>query len=137
MRCLIDTNVLISASRNREGSPYRAFLKAVTIPHQGVVCDQNLDELRRVYNRKFPDKLDLLQAFLAFALPVLEVVNTPALDLEVEMKIRDISDRSILRAAIAANVDVIITGDKDFLESGVSDPRIMTAAEFVQEKKSI
>ncbi|MDR2650192.1 MAG: hypothetical protein LBB94_10815 [Clostridiales bacterium] len=52
------------------------------------------------------------------------------------MKIRDISDRPILRAAIAANVDVIITGDKDFLESGVNDPLIMTAAEFVQGKKS-
>jgi predicted nucleic acid-binding protein len=64
-------------------------------------------------------------------------VRTPALDLEVEMKIRDISDRLILRAAIAANVDVIITGDKDFLESGVSNPRIMTAAEFVQGKKLI
>jgi predicted nucleic acid-binding protein len=63
-------------------------------------------------------------------------VRTPELDLEVEMKIRDISDRPILRAAIAANVDVIITGDKDFLESGVNDPLIMTAAEFVQGKKS-
>jgi len=135
MRVLIDTNILISASRNREGTPYRAFLKAVSVPNQGVVCDQNLDELRRVYNRKFPDKLDLLQAFLAFALPVLEVVRTPALDLEVETKIRDVSDRPILRAAIAENVDVIITGDKDFLESGVDNPQIMTAAEFVQGKK--
>jgi putative PIN family toxin of toxin-antitoxin system len=137
MRVLLDTNILISASRSREGNPYRAFLKAVTIPNQGVVCDQNLDELRRVYNRKFSDKLDLLQAFLALALPVLEVVRTPMLNLEVETKIRDISDRPILRAAIVANVDVIITGDKDFLESGVSNPRIMTAADFVQEKKSI
>jgi putative PIN family toxin of toxin-antitoxin system len=129
---LLDTNILISASRSREGNPYRAFLKAVTVPNQGVVCDQIIDELRHVYNRKFPDKLDLLQSFLSFALPVLEVVHTPVLDLEVEMKIRDISDRPILRAAIAANIDVIITGDKDFLESGVSNPWIMTAAEFAQ-----
>jgi len=92
-----------------------------------------IEVYRRVYNRKFPDKLDWLQAFLAFALPVLEVVRTPALDLEVEAKIRDISDRPILRAAIAANVDVIITGDNDFLESGVTNPCIMTAADFVRE----
>jgi putative PIN family toxin of toxin-antitoxin system len=133
MRVLIDTNILISASRSKVGNPYRAFVKAVSVPNQGVVCDQNLDELRRVYNRKFSDRLDLLQAFLAFALPVLEVVKTPALDLEVETKIRDISDRPILRAAIAANVDVIITGDNDFLESGVTNPRIMKAADFVRE----
>ena len=133
MRVLIDTNILISASRSKDGNPYRAFVKAVTVPNQGVICDQNLDELRRVYNRKFPDKLDLLQAFLAFALPVLEVVRTPALDLEVEAKIRDISDRPILRAAIAAKVDVIVTGDNDFLESGITNPRIMNAADFVRE----
>jgi putative PIN family toxin of toxin-antitoxin system len=132
MRVLIDTNILISASRSKTSSPYLAFLKAVTFPNQGVICDQNLDELHRVYNRKFPNKLDLLQDFLAFALPVLEIVKTPTLDLEVEVKIRDISDRPILRAAIAANVDVIITGDNDFLESGVENPKILTAAQFVQ-----
>jgi putative PIN family toxin of toxin-antitoxin system len=134
MRVLIDTNILISASRSDAGTPYQAFLKAVTIPNQGVVCDQNIDELRRVYNRKFQNKLDLLQAFLALVLPVLEVVRAPEFDLEIEAKIRDISDRPILRAAIAAGVDVIITGDKDFLESGVSEPRIMTAAEFVRKE---
>jgi len=84
MKCLIDTNIMISASRSKTGTPYLAFVKAVSFPNQGVVCDQNLDELRRVYNRKFPDKLDLLQDFLSFALPVLEVVRAPALDLEVE-----------------------------------------------------
>jgi putative PIN family toxin of toxin-antitoxin system len=126
---------MISASRNKEGMPYLAFVKAVSFPNQGMVCDQNLDELRRVYNRKFPDKLDLLQDFLSFALSVLEVVRTPALDLEVEAKMRDISDRPILRTAIAANVDTIITGDKDFLESGIEHPRIVTASEFVREWK--
>jgi len=134
MRILIDTNILISASRSKTGNPYRSFVKAVSLPNQGVVCDQNIDELRRVYNNKFSDKLDLLQAFLAFALPALEVVRTPVQDLEIEEKIRDISDRPILRAAIAANVDVIITGDKDFLESGIAKPRIMTATEYLNER---
>jgi predicted nucleic acid-binding protein len=55
--------------------------------------------------------------------------------LEVEAKMRDISDRPILRTAIAANVDTIITGDKDFLKSGIEHPRIVTASEFVREWK--
>jgi predicted nucleic acid-binding protein len=118
---------------NKTGVPYLAFAKAVSSPNQGVVCDQNLDELRRVYNRKFPGKLDLLQDFLAFALPVLEVIQAPTLDLEVEAKIRDVSDRPILRVAITENVDAILTGDNDFLESGIEKPRIMTPAEFVNE----
>jgi predicted nucleic acid-binding protein len=36
---------------------------------------------------------------------------------------------------MAANGDMIITGDKDFLESGAANPQIMTAAAFVQRKK--
>lgn len=43
-----------------------------------------------------------------------------------------IYDRPILRAAIEAKADVLLTGDKDFLESGVKNPKIMTPAEFLQ-----
>ena len=35
------------------------------------------------------------------------------------------------RAAIHANTDVLLTGDKDFLESGLTHPAIMTPAEFL------
>lgn len=134
MKILLDTNILISASRSRDGKPYLAFVKAVTYPNQGVICDQNLDELKRVYNRKFLDKLDLLQDFLVLVLSALEVVRTPTMVLEAEAKIRDISDRPILRAAIVAGVDIIITGDKDFLGARIDKPRIMTAAQFLTSK---
>ena len=40
-------------------------------------------------------------------------------------------DRPILRAAMEAGADVLLTGDKDFLESGLERPAIMTPAEFV------
>lgn len=48
-----------------------------------------------------------------------------------ETQIRDVNDRPILRAAIEAKADVLLTGDKDFLESGVKKPAIMTPAEFL------
>ena len=48
-----------------------------------------------------------------------------------ESEIRDAKDRPILRAAIKANVDAILTGDKDFLESGIEKPKIYTAREFI------
>ena len=51
---------------------------------------------------------------------------------ELENKIRDVMDRPILRAAIYANADVILTGDKDFLEADISCPQILTAAEFLK-----
>ena len=132
MRVLIDTNILLSASLNDQGIPFQAYKKAVTFPHKGVVSDQNIDELRRVYNRKFPARLHALERFLAMVLPTLEIVETPAEDISDEAHIRDAKDRPILRAAVHAKVDILITGDKDFLESGLANPKIMTAAAFVE-----
>ena len=40
--------------------------------------------------------------------------------------------RPILRAAIINQIDVLITGDKEFLESGLTSPRIMTATAFME-----
>jgi len=45
--------------------------------------------------------------------------------------LQSLKDRPILRAAIAAKVDALLTGDKDFLESSITIPKIMTAAEFL------
>ncbi len=43
-----------------------------------------------------------------------------------------VNDRPILRAAIYANADILLTGDKDFLESGLQYPKIVTVSDFVQ-----
>jgi putative PIN family toxin of toxin-antitoxin system len=131
MRVLIDTNILISAALNPNGTPYKAFQKAVTYPNKGIICDQNIEELRRIFNRKFPQKISLLEHFLSIAFLTLEVVPTPVEVMAEEDYIRDIADRPILRAALVAKADVLLTGDKDFLESGITNPKIMTAAEFV------
>lgn len=56
MRVLIDTNILISAALSNKGTPFAAFKKAVTYPNHGLICEQNIDEMRRIFNRKFPKK---------------------------------------------------------------------------------
>ena len=63
MRVLIDTNILISAALSSQGTPYRAFVKAVSHPKHGLVCEQNIDEMRRIFNRKFPQKIQALEGF--------------------------------------------------------------------------
>ncbi|MBR5597054.1 MAG: hypothetical protein IKW30_06575 [Lachnospiraceae bacterium] len=73
MRILVDTNILISAALNPNGTPYKAFLKAVTYPNKGIICDQNIEELRRIFNRKFSQKISLLEHFLSIALMAMEV----------------------------------------------------------------
>ena len=39
MNVLIDTNMLISAALNHRGTPYQAFIKAVSYPNHGLVCE--------------------------------------------------------------------------------------------------
>lgn len=134
MRVLIDTNILISAALSSKGTPYQAFIKAVTYPNHGMVCEQNIDELRRIFNRKFPQKIHALETFLSLALMTLELVPTPVEEHISESKIRDVNDRPILRAAIHAKADILLTGDKDFLESGLATPQILTATDFVNLK---
>ena len=131
MRVLIDTNVLISAALSAKGTPFQAYMKAVSYPNHGLICEQNVDEMRRIFNKKFPHRLAALDRFLSVALLTLELVPVPVAEDQSERQIRDIKDRPILRAAIAAQADVLLTGDKDFLESGIEQPAIMTPAEFL------
>lgn len=131
MRVLIDTNVLISAALSANGTPWQAYRKAASYPNRGLICEQNVDELKRIFNKKFPHRLASLDKFLSVALLTLELVPVPDSGLTVEVQIRDVKDRPILRAAIEAKADILLTGDKDFLESGVESPAIMTPAEFL------
>lgn len=133
MRVLIDTNVLISAALNPGSVPAQAYQKAASYPNRGLICEQNVDELRRIFNKKFPKRLEALDRFLSAALLTLELVPTPETETDEEALIRDVKDRPILRAAIQAKADILLTGDRDFLESDVRHPAIMTPAEFVKD----
>ena len=133
MRILIDTNVLISAALFPGSTPAQAFEIATSDLHHAGVSEQNVDELRRIFQRKFPTKLEILEQFLAAALLSVEIVPVPEKPVtESESVVRDADDRPILRAALAANVDIMITGDRDFLEAGLSSPKIVSPAEFVK-----
>ena len=129
---MIDTNILISSALSDKGTPYKAYLKAVTYPNHAIICEQNVDKLYRVFRKKFPTKVQLLDRFLATAIISLDVVKVPIDEDNLEQYIRDVADRHILRTAIHENVDILLTGDKDFLEANVSIIKILTASQFLQ-----
>ena len=131
MRVLIDTNVLISAALNINSVPFQAYVKAASYPNHGLICEQNVDEMKRIFNKKFPNHISSLDKFLSTALLILELVPIPTSENTSELQIRDVNDRPILRAAIEAKADILLTGDKDFLESGVENPLIMTPTDFI------
>lgn len=131
MRILIDTNVLISAALNANSVSFQAYMKAASYPNHGLICEQNVDEMKRIFNKKFPERIASLYKFLSLALITLELVPIPIYENILESQIRDVNDRPILRAAIEAKADILLTGDKDFLESGLKTPMIMTVTEFL------
>ncbi len=131
MRVLIDTNVLISAALRANSVPYQAYVKAASYPNHGLICEQNVDEMKRIFNKKFPKRLAALDKFLSTALLTLELVPIPTDENISESQVRDVDDRPILRAAIGAKADLLLTGDKDFLESGLKNPKVMAPAEFL------
>ena len=135
MRVMLDTNIFISAILFPNGRAAAALFKAILPPNKPVTCDYIIDELRQKFQEKFPHKLTELDAFLYSSLAVIEVVKTPSIPTANELLVRDKKDRPILRAAINAGIDLFLTGDKDFLESGIKNPRIISVAEFLLDQQ--
>lgn len=131
MKVMIDTNIIISAAISPNGNAAKAFLKAVLPPYEPVVCEYIVDEVHRKFNEKFSKHATELEAFLNDVLQIIRVVPTPEKQTAEEDKIRDLKDRPILRAARSANVDILLTGDRDFLDSDITNPRIIAATDFI------
>lgn len=95
-----------------------------------VLCDRNITELRDILVRKAPQFLPDAEVLLA----EMSYELIPAVDY-AEKLIRDAKDQPILNAAIVSDVDIILTGDKDFLSLDMEHPKCMTAAEFLDREE--
>ena len=126
MRVLIDTNVLFSALVFPNSKPAEALLY-IADNHNIVLCDQNLREIREVLQRKAPKYLPAAETLLT----ELSYELIPSM-YQIEKIMRDETDQPILNAAILHDVDIILTGDKDFLALEIDRPRCMTAAQFLE-----
>jgi predicted nucleic acid-binding protein len=124
---MADTNILFSALLFPESKPAKALF-SVTERHNLFLCDYIISELRDVVSRKRPDLLadiDVLLAKLSYKL-----IPTPR---QAGKLISDPKDHPILNAAIIADVDIIISGDKHFLELEMQHPKTMSVSEFLSE----
>ncbi|MBQ9404467.1 MAG: putative toxin-antitoxin system toxin component, PIN family [Synergistaceae bacterium] len=123
---LIDTNILFSALLFPASVPSQALRRAIT-EHNVVLCDKNVAELREILQRKAPKFLPNAEALLAgFSYELIHAVDYSA------KLIRDVKDQPILNAAIVFDVDIILTGDKDFLSLDIERPKCMNPAEFLE-----
>ena len=132
MKVMIDTNIIISAALFPRGKAAQALYKAMLSPYEPLLCDYVIDELNRKFREKFPERQMELEAFLFNALMYIRTVPTPEEEVAAEKVIRDPKDRPILRAALSEHADLFLTGDKDFLESSVTAPRIVSVTTFLE-----
>ena len=130
MRIMLDTNVMISALLF-PGARMDAMMNCIFTQHQLLLSSYVVDELKSVVRRKFPKKeqaIDKLLMMMSF-----EYVYTPKKIESGIFDIRDVKDYPVLYTAIIEDVDILVTGDKDFADINIERPEIMTPTEFMEE----
>ncbi|WP_188397656.1 putative toxin-antitoxin system toxin component, PIN family [Sporomusa sp. GT1] len=129
MRVMIDTNVLISALLF-PSQPMNTLIYKIMMEHELVLSSYVVDELLNVVRRKFKDKLEAVDLLLS-QLPY-ELVYTPVQPKPGLFEIRDEKDYPVLYSAIVEDIDVFITGDRDFDGLDLEKPEIISPAEFLE-----
>ncbi len=124
MRVFLDTNVLVSAFATR--GLCADVLRSALTERELIVSERVLGELERVLQTRMGVPGATAQAIITF-LRRFSVAPVPA-DLP-QLPIRDPDDRPILAAALGADVDIFVTGDRELLavegqaEMTITDPR--------------
>ena len=118
MKILIDTNILISALVFR-GKINDVIKELLDSEHELFISTYILGEFEGKISEKWPDKKkEILQRFQKIGFEVKKSTDN------VESVLRDIKDDPVLADARKYDADILLTGDKDFLESGIDNPKI-------------
>jgi putative PIN family toxin of toxin-antitoxin system len=134
-RVFLDSNVIVSALYSAEGAPAAILRRFIDGKLRVVISQQVLEEVVRTINEKLPEALPSLRKLLLSAPP--EIVEDPGShDVSRWAGVVHSDDAGILAAAVAAQPDYLVTGDKNFLEGpGVADKsglRIVAPARFLE-----
>lgn len=130
MRVMLDTNILISAFIFKS-SKMNLLIEKLSKKHEIVICSYTIDELKDLIKEKFNVEYKALDNFLSEFNYTL--VYSPSEVEEKLFEIRDENDYIILHTAIIDDVDVLITGDKDFKDVDIERPEIYTPSEFLEK----
>lgn len=136
MRVFLDTNVLVAAFATR--GLCADVLRQVLAEHELVTGEVVLAELERALKQKLglPDRaVDDVMALLR------RYHVQPKPKKKPDLAVRDPDDLWILASALAANADVLVTGDQDLLvvrdpgDIVITDPRGFWEMSKKQRKK--
>ena len=131
LRVVLDPGVLISALLSPRGTPARLYLLWLSGEFELVACPHLIEELEGVLRRpKFRDLVtpDEVDEFV-------EIIRRGAISVEnpviIEGVTRDPGDDYLVAVAQAANVDHLVSGDKDLTSLRTVVPPVLSPAAFL------
>lgn len=130
MRIMYDTNVLLS-SILFPNQRFSQMLEYISQNHRLVLSSFVIEELFAVTKRKFSEKQKVIDRFLTDL--SYEYVYTPHQMKSGLFEIRDPNDYPVLYIAVIENIDILITGDKDFTSLIIEKPQILTPSDFISK----
>ena len=130
LRIMVDTNILISHTIFHS-SAMEQIVDYIAECHRMVLCSYVINELYQVTERKFSDKISTIDRLLSRL--NYEYVNTPKYFDRTDLYIRDVKDYPVLYTAVTEEVDILITGDKDFADLKIDKPEILTPSAFMEK----
>ena len=128
MKILIDTNVLISAFvfHGKAGNLLELLLAS---QHQLLTTEYIDSELKAKLQQKWPEKADKIYA-LYLSLPIKHEKSVKTV-INHNM-LRDEKDIQVLQDALHYGADVILSGDKDFIDTDLDRPLVLSPTDLYE-----
>ncbi|TGM62908.1 putative toxin-antitoxin system toxin component, PIN family [Leptospira levettii] len=136
LKILLDTNIYISAILFN-GKPKLVLQDLIDEIFIGFISNEIIDEIEETLSKP---KFKLPNDFIQFTISEIRssttiIKNKP---LKNYLNLRDRDDFHILETAFSANIDLIITGDKDLLTlKKIKEFRIITPDEYLRINEEI
>lgn len=108
------------------------MLNHIALNYELIMCSYVLDELEEVVSEKFPEKLAALDVFLT-SIPFEYFYSPKTRPESLDFSIRDKDDIDVLYSAVLSDADILVTGDKDFMDVEIEKPEILTPAQFIEQ----
>lgn len=131
----LDSNVIFSGIYSSKGAPAVILERFIEGKLMVVVSQQVLDEVIRTIKEKLPEALPALRKLMVNSPPEIRKDPTPE-EVKHWSGLLDIGDAAIIAAAVTAQPDYFVTGDRHFIENPEIAERaglqIVTPAQFLE-----
>jgi putative PIN family toxin of toxin-antitoxin system len=125
---MVDTNIIISALVFKS-SKMSEVLRRVKDEHELCIASYSIEETMRILSSKFDGiEANVNKFFDEYPYTLIMSAIDDGAPL---VKIRDEKDYPIIHAAITGQIDVLLTGDKDFFDVKVDRPEILSPLDFL------